>query len=438
MTYCDFFAICEEVMDFISHIQGREILDSRGYPALEVTLTLNGQTKALASVPSGASTGSYEAWELRDKDPHRFHGKGLLKALSHIEALSKALKKHPIKNLSTLDAFLKSWDGTLNKSRVGANTLLAVSLAYAKAFAQSRGEELFESFGQKNYVLPLPFINVLNGGAHANNNLNVQEFMLVPYGFNSFSKALRASVETFHCLKDILKKEGLSVAVGDEGGFAPLLKNNESALKWLEQAIEKAGYSPSKHIALALDVAGSEFYKNGHYFWEKEKLSANDLIGIYKEWRGRYPLISIEDGLAEEDWSGWQQLTKVLGQNTQLVGDDLFVTDVARVQKGIKWQAGNALLIKINQVGTLSEAYLSAQTAKEGNYGLCISHRSGETEDTSIADLGLAWGINQIKTGSVCRGERTAKYNRLLRIEEKLGKKALFASQSPLPFLNTL
>ena len=419
-------------MHVISDIKGREILDSRGYPALEVALTLNGQVKAKASVPSGASTGSYEALELRDGDLKRFQGKGLLKAISHIQNLSHLLKNHPLESQSDLDTFLTDWDGTANKSRVGANTTLGVSLAYAKALALHQKKELFEHPNQRDYVLPIPFVNVLNGGVHANNNLDVQEFMLVPYGFALFKEALRAVAETFQCLKSLLKKAGLSTAVGDEGGFAPALKDNESALKWLLQAIEKAGYSPEKHLALAVDIAGSELYRDGFYRWEKARLSASDLIGIYKEWRKKYPLISIEDGLSEEDWPGWQQLTQEIGQNTQLVGDDLFVTQASRVQKGVKLKAGNALLVKINQVGTLSSAYWALQTARKGSYGLCISHRSGETEDSSIADLSLAWGIKQIKTGSVCRGERVAKYNRLLRIEEQLGKTALFAG--PLAF----
>ena len=422
-------------MDFISDIQGREILDSRGWPALEVVLTLNGQVTAVAGVPSGASTGSYEAWELRDADLNRFHGRGLLKSLSHIQALSHALKKHPVGSQSALDAFLKNWDGTHNKSRVGANTLLGVSLAYAKALALNQKKPLFESFGPKDYVLPLPLINVLNGGAHANNNLDVQEFMLVPYGFPSFKSALQAGVETFQCLKALLKKEGLSTAVGDEGGFAPMLKENESGLKWLLRAIEKAGYSFETQIALAVDVAGSELYQDGFYQWEQERLSHPELISIYKEWRQKYPLISIEDGLAEEDWKGWQELTKTLQDNTQLVGDDLFVTQIDRLKKAIQLKVGNALLVKINQVGTLSEAHSALQMARNKGYGLCISHRSGETEDSSIADLSLAWGVNQIKTGSVCRGERVAKYNRLLRIEEKLGDQAHFAGQMPFPFL---
>ena len=421
-------------MYLISDIQAREILDSRGWPALEVTLALDSQVSATASVPSGASTGSYEALELRDQDPLRFHGKGLLKALSHIKSLAKEFQNHHVADQKELDSFLKAWDGTSDKSRVGANTLLAVSLAFAKAYAIYHGKELFESVERKDYVLPLPFINVLNGGAHADNNIDVQEFMIVPYGFDSFREAIRAGAETFHCLKDILKAKGLGIAVGDEGGFAPQLAGNEAALPLLLQAVEKAGYSPAKNIALAVDVAGSELYREGRYCWGKEYLSANDLIGLYQDWRKKYPLISIEDGLAEEDWKGWQALTQAMGENTQLVGDDLFVTDVRRLKKGLNLKAGNALLAKINQVGTLSEAFSAVQMAKEGAYGVCLSHRSGETEDSSIADLSLAWGINQIKTGSLCRGERVAKYNRLLRIEEQTHP-APFAGSSPLPFL---
>ncbi len=409
-------------------------MDSRGWPALEVSLTLDGRVMETASVPSGASTGSYEALELRDQDPRRFHGRGLLKALSHIQKLAHELKNRPVADQEELDSFLKAWDGTPDKSRVGANTLLAVSLAFARAKACRQGKELFESSERKDYVFPLPFINILNGGVHASNNLDVQEFMIVPYGFDSFGEAIRAGAETFHCLKDILKAKGLGTAVGDEGGFAPQLANNEEALKLLLQAVEKAGYSPAKQIALAVDVAGSELYKEGLYCWEKENLSAHDLTNIYQDWRKKYPLVSIEDGLAEEDWAGWQALTKALGANTQLVGDDLFVTDIGRLKKGLNLKAGNALLAKINQVGTLSEALAAVRMAHKGAYGVCLSHRSGETEDSSIADLSLAWGVNQIKTGSLCRGERVVKYNRLLRIEEKT-KKAPFAGSSPFPFL---
>ncbi len=421
----------------VSHLHGREILDSRGLPALEVELTLNNNITSYASVPSGASTGTYEALELRDQDPKRFHGKGLLKALAHIKTLSKELKNQSFKNQYEMDSFLKKSDGTLNKSHLGANTLLAVSLAYAKAKALSQNQELFESCADikhKNYTLPVPLINILNGGAHANNNLSVQEFMIVPYGFKSLKEALRASSETFHFLRQILKQQCLSTAVGDEGGFAPLLTHNESALKLLLQAIEKAGYSSETQIALALDVAASEFYHpEKGYKWEKDFLTAEDIINIYKDWSARYPLISIEDGLAEEDWPGWIQLTKELGKKIQLVGDDLFVTHANRLQKGIDCKVANGLLAKINQVGTLTETFSAVQLAKKARYTCCVSHRSGETEDSSIADLAVAWRAEQIKTGSVCRGERTAKYNRLLRIEEKLKFHAEFLGKKAFP-----
>ena len=421
-------------MSVISNIHGREILDSRGLPALEVDLTLDNAVTARAAVPSGASTGSHEALELRDQDPGRFHGKGLLKALSHINNLSDKLKKISLKSQSDMDSILKEWDGTHNKSSLGANTLLAISLAYAKAKALSKNEELFESFDNKNYILPVPLINILNGGVHANNGLSVQEFMIVPYGFSSFREALQAAAETFYCLKQLLKEKGLSTAVGDEGGFAPLLSDNESALKLLLQAIEKAGYSCDSQIALALDVAASEFFQDGKYHWEKESLTASDLSGIYREWSLRYPLVSIEDGLAEEDWKGWVQLTEALGQDVQLVGDDLFVTLVDRLKRGIEMKVANCLLAKINQVGTLTEAQAAVQLAHKEGYACCVSHRSGETEDASIVDLAIAWGAEQIKTGSVCRGERVVKYNRFLRIEEKL-KHPEFAGKAAFSFL---
>ncbi|MDE0119289.1 MAG: phosphopyruvate hydratase [Bdellovibrionales bacterium] len=422
-------------MSVISDIHGREVLDSRGYPALEVDLTLNNTVQVRAAVPSGASTGSHEALELRDHDSCRFKGKGLLKALSHINILSDELKKHSFNNQSELDAFLIKWDGTQNKSRVGANTILAVSLAYAKARALSGHQELFESFGTNNYMLPVPLINILNGGVHANNGLSVQEFMIVPYGFDSFKEALRAASEVFYCLKQLLREQGFNTSVGDEGGFAPLLTNNESALKLLLQAIEEGGYSSENQIALALDVAASEFYEGGKYRWEKESIEAADLINIYKHWEEQYPLISIEDGLAEEDWAGWVKLTKELGKSMQLVGDDLFVTHERRLKKGIDKGVANCLLAKINQVGTLTETHSAIQLAYEAGYNCCISHRSGETEDVSIADLAVAWGVKQIKTGSVCRGERVAKYNRCLRIEEKLKNQVEFAGKKAFSFL---
>ena len=407
-------------MALISHIQGREILDSRGVPALEVDLVLDNQFRSRAAVPSGASTGSYEALELRDKDLYRFHGKGLLKAISYIKELSHKLKNTPIESQIELDHFLKKEDSTPNKSYLGANTILAISLSYAKALAISRKQELFEYTKQKQYVLPVPLVNVLNGGVHANNGLSVQEFMIVPYGFSSFKEALRAASEVFSCLRQILKTQNLSISVGDEGGFAPALHDNESALKLLLQAIEEAGYSCKNQIALALDVAASEFYQQGKYYWENKKITAGDLINIYKKWRADYPLVSIEDGLAEGDWEGWVQLTKELGKNTQLVGDDLFVTDKNRLQEGINRGVANCLLAKINQVGTLTETQEAIQLAHDSGYKSCISHRSGETEDTSIVDLTMAWGAEQIKAGSVCRGERVVKYNRFLRIEEQL------------------
>ncbi len=422
-------------MPIISDIHGREILDSRGVPALEVELVLDNGIRVRSAVPSGASTGSHEALELRDQDFHRFHGKGLLKSLSHIQSLSSVLKNHSVADQSAMDSFLKKMDGTPNKSRLGANTLLAVSLAYSRARALSENKELFESFDRKVYSLPVPLVNILNGGVHANNGLSVQEFMIVPYGFDSFKLALRASAEVFYCLKQLLKEKNFSTAVGDEGGFAPRLSDNESALKLLQQAIEKAGYSSENQIALALDVAASEFHKEGRYLWEKESVTADDLIQIYKNWSRKYPLVSIEDGLAEEDWEGWIRMTKELGKNVQLVGDDLFVTHVDRLREGIDRKAANCLLAKINQVGTLTETYLAVQLAHKAGYTCCVSHRSGETEDTGIMDLAVAWGAEQIKTGSVCRGERVAKYNRCLRIEEKLKTKARFVGKKAFPFL---
>ena len=426
-------------MPVVTDIKGREILDSRGSPALEVELTWDHTAKARASVPSGASTGSFEALELRDGDPKRFFKKGLLKSLTHLENISDRLKTYPLENLSALDAVLKEMDGTKDKSRLGANTILAVSLAGAKAMALKNRQELFEYMGGRAApVLPVPLINVLNGGEHADNGLNVQEFMIVPYGFSTFRRAVQAGAEVFYTLKMILKDGGFSTAVGDEGGFAPVLPNNEFALKLLMKAIKQAGYSAQRQIALAVDAAASELCAEKHksngkaagpikYIWEEEKCSSQDLINIYKDWTHRYPLISIEDGLSEEDWSGWELMTKELGEKVQLLGDDLFVTSLPRLKKGIQSGAANSLLAKMNQVGTLSETYLAIQMAHKAGYTCCMSHRSGETEDTSLADLAVAWGTAQVKTGSVCRGERTAKYNRFLRIEEKLASHACFA-----------
>ena len=422
----------ETIKQKISKIRGREILDSRGVPALEVELILDNAITVRASVPSGASTGTHEALELRDQDKARFFGKGLLKACTHVENISDRLRGQELQDQTIMDGLLIDMDGTDNKSRFGANTILAISLACAKARAKTRDQELFESIGEGNNILPVPLINILNGGAHADNGLSAQEFMIVPYGFNSFKKALRAGVEVFHCLKMLLKASRLSVSIGDEGGFAPQLENNEQALQLLLKAIKEAGYSPYKQIGLALDVAASEFYKDQKYYWEKEELQAIELIDIYKTWQARYPIISIEDGLSEDDWEGWIELTKALGKRTQLIGDDLFVTSENRLREGIEQKVANSLLAKINQVGTLTETFSAIHLAHTEGYTCCISHRSGETEDDSIADLSVAWGTEQIKTGSVCRGERTIKYNRLLKIEEALGEKAEYAG--PMAF----
>ena len=417
-------------MPVISKIFGREILDSRGVPTLEVEVILDEVVSARAAVPAGASTGSHEAQELRDRDPQRFFGKGLLKAMDKIEELSAHLKGYVITDLKTMDQTLKDLDGTENKSHLGANTILGISLACAKAMSSHYGKEFFEYMGSDNCILPVPLINVLNGGVHANNGLVIQEFMIVPYGFHSFKEALRAASEVFYHLKESLKEQKLSISVGDEGGFAPFISSSERVIQLLLKAIKKSGYSTDNQMALALDVAASERYRNGKYMWEDdEEIRAEDLIAIYRNWVAGYPIVSIEDGLAEDDWPGWQKLTKELGGKTQLLGDDVFVTHIERLKKGINMNVANALLAKVNQVGTLSETYEAIQLAHSASYTCCLSHRSGETEDTSIADLSVAWGVEQIKTGSVCRGERTAKYNRLLRIEEALEHKADFAGK---------
>ena len=412
----------------IAKIQAREILDSRGAPALEVELVLDNAQSVRASVPSGASTGSHEALELRDKDESRFFGKGLLNACAQVDMISDRLKGYDLKDQAHLDALLKDMDGTPDKSFLGANTTLSVSLAYAKAQALLRSQELFEHISENN-ILPVPLVNILNGGCHADNNLDVQEFMIVPYGFESFKEALRASAEVFYHLKGLLKEKNLSISVGDEGGFAPELKNNEEAIQLVLKAVKQAGYCPDTQIGLALDIAASEFYKGQKYYWEGEQLKSEELMDIYKNWQARYPLLSIEDGLAEDDWSGWQNLTKTLGKKIQLIGDDLFVTSEERLKKGIEQGAANSLLAKINQAGTLTETFSAIYLAHTEGYTCCVSHRSGETEDDSIADLAVAWGAEQIKTGSVCRGERTIKYNRLLRIESLLGEKAEYAGR---------
>ena len=425
-------------MPTISEIRGREILDSRGCPTLEVELALDGGVvRARACVPSGASTGSHEAVELRDGDSSRFFGKGLLKAINCVEEISDRLKGYVITNSGDFDQNLIEMDGTDNKSRLGANTVLALSMAGARALASYHEQELFEYMGSGNSILPVPLVNVLNGGAHADNPLLVQEFMIVPYGFSSFRECIRASSEVFYHLRETLKSRRLSTSLGDEGGFAPFLSGSEKAMDLLMEAIQKAGYSSDHQVGLALDVAATELYKEGQYEWEEgEKVLSRDLISVYAGWLKRYPLVSIEDGLSEDDWAGWQNMTQELGQKVQLLGDDLFVTQEVRLQKGVQGGAANALLAKMNQVGTLWETARAIELAHREAYACCLSHRSGETEDSSLADLSVAWGTEQIKTGSVCRGERTAKYNRLLAIEEALAHKADFAGPKAIAHLN--
>jgi enolase len=402
----------------IRALRAREILDSRGNPTLEVELELENGSCGRAAVPSGASTGSKEALELRDGD-RRYGGKGVLKAVRNItEKIGPALLGRELSSQDELDRLLIDLDGTPNKSRLGANAILGVSLAYARAVAAALNKPLFQYFGD-NASLPIPLVNVINGGVHADNELEVQEFMLVPVGFSSFHEALRAIAETFYTLKRILKNRGLSTAVGDEGGFAPQLQKNEDALRVLLEAIAEAGYRPGRDIALALDPAASTFYSEGHYRIEHLALSSSELIDLYEEWLDKYPIISIEDGLAEDDWAGWQELTERLGKRVQLVGDDIFVTNPLLVREGIRQGIANAVLIKPNQIGTLTETLRTVEQARQGGYATIISHRSGETEDTFIADLAVGTGAGQIKAGSVSRGERTAKYNQLLRLEER-------------------
>lgn len=402
----------------IRALRAREILDSRGTPTVEVEVELDDGSSGRAAVPSGASTATKEALELRDGD-RRYGGKGVLRAVRNVrEEIAPTLIGREFSSQDELDRLLIELDGTPNKGRLGANAILGVSLAYARAAAQSLKKPLFQYIGMKN-LLPIPLVNVLNGGVHADNDLDLQEFMLVPVGFASFREALRATVETFQALKKILKSRGLSTNVGDEGGFAPQLQKNEEALKLLVEAISTAGYQPGRDLALAIDSAASTFYADTRYHIEKKSLSASELISLYEEWLTRYPIISIEDGLAEDDWAGWQELTKRLGKRVQLVGDDIFVTNPDLIQKGIDRGVANAVLIKLNQIGTLTETLHAIETAHRGGYRTVISHRSGETEDTFIADLAVGTGAGQIKTGSVSRGERTAKYNQLLRLEER-------------------
>ncbi|MEN9206554.1 MAG: phosphopyruvate hydratase [Gloeomargarita sp. GMQP_bins_120] len=413
----------------IDSIRAWEILDSRGRPTLAVQVNLADGDVGVAMVPSGASTGTFEAHELRDGDPQRYGGAGVLKAVANVmEVIEPELLDMDALDQQAIDQTLIDLDGTPNKSHLGANAILGVSLAVAKAAANALGLPLYRYLGGPlSHVLPVPLMNVLNGGAHADNNVDIQEFMIVPVGAPTFREALRWGAEVFATLKKVLKEKKLSTGVGDEGGFAPHLGSNREALELLVQAIERAGYQPGEQIALALDVAASEFFQNGQYTYDGQPHSPQDLMNYLAELVQDYPIVSVEDGLAEEDWEHWQIHTQQLGNRVQLVGDDLFVTNPTRLQKGIDLGVANAILIKLNQIGTVTETLHTMNLAIRHGYRCVVSHRSGETEDTTIADLAVATNAGQIKTGSLCRSERVAKYNRLLEIEEELGNQAAYA-----------
>ncbi len=417
-------------MSTIVDIVGREVLDSRGNPTVECDVLLESGVMGRAAVPSGASTGSREAIELRDGDATRYNGKGVLKAVEHINSeIAETVLGLEASEQAFLDKTLINLDGTENKARLGANAMLAVSMAVARAAAEEAGLPLYRYFGGSGSMrLPVPMMNVINGGAHANNNLDLQEFMIIPVGAPSFREALRYGAQVFHALKKILHDQSMSVAVGDEGGFAPNIANHETALKLLLEAIEKAGFRPGEDIALGLDCAASEFYQEGFYHLSGEslKLSAADWTQVLTHWCDQYPIVSIEDAMHESDWDGWQHISQKLGQRVQLVGDDLFVTNTRILKEGIDKDIANAVLVKINQIGTLTETFAAIDMAKRARYGVVISHRSGETEDTTIADIAVGTNAGQIKTGSLSRSDRTAKYNQLLRIEEDLGETAAY------------
>lgn len=424
-------------MGQIVDIKAMEILDSRGNPTVQVEVTLETGAIAKAAVPSGASTGEREALELRDGDK-RFHGKGVLKAIENIE---KEIVPNLIGLESTnqvyIDNMMIDLDGTENKSRLGANAILGVSMAICRASSLEAGLPLYRYLGGTNSKqLPIPMMNILNGGAHADNNLDIQEFMIMPAGLSDFSSSLRAGAEIFHSLKSILRKKGLNTAVGDEGGFAPDLKDNEEAIRLIIQAIEEAGYKPGKDIFIALDAAASEFYSEGFYRFEGKDMSSSEIISYYKGLIDKYPILSIEDGLSEKDWDGWREMTETIGKRVQLVGDDIFVTNVRILKEGIKKGIANSILIKLNQIGTVTETLDAIEMASRAGYTAVISHRSGETEDTTIADLAVACNTGFIKTGSLSRSERIAKYNRLLEIERELSKSALYKGLKSLYNLN--
>ena len=416
----------------IKNIKAREILDSRGNPTVEVDVFLENGVFGRAAVPSGASTGEYEAAELRDNDKSRYSGKGVLNAVNNVNnEINKTLIGTDVNDQTKIDNILINLDGTQNKSRLGANAILGVSLASARAASTVNDIPLYQHLGTTNeFIMPVPMMNILNGGSHANNTVDIQEFMIFPFGASTFSEALRIGTEIFHKLKSELHKKGLNTAVGDEGGFAPNLSSNEEAIEIILKSIEKAGYKPGEEVFLALDVAASELYENGEYnlMSENKAFSSSEMTSYLESLVEKYPIISIEDGLDENDWDGWKKLTKSLGQNVQIVGDDLTVTNITRLQKAIDNKSMNSILIKLNQIGTLSETIQAVELARKVNYGAVISHRSGETEDTFIADLSVAMGMGQIKTGSISRSDRVAKYNQLLRIEEHLGSQASIAS----------
>jgi enolase len=422
-------------MDSIADVYAREILDSRGNPTLEVEVLLESGITGRAAVPSGASTGEREALELRDGDTGRYLGKGVLRAVDNVNSqIADQLIGMDATDQTGIDARMIELDGTEYKSSLGANAILGVSLAVARAAAESLGLPLYRYIGGTNArELPVPMMNILNGGAHADNNVDIQEFMIMPVGAETFSAALRMGAEIFHSLKNVLKKKGYNTSVGDEGGFAPNLGSNEEALQVIVEAIGAAGYKPGEDVLLALDVASSELYKDGHYILENEKSpkkTSEQLVDFYEDLVARYPIISIEDGMSENDWEGWKMLTERLGGKIQLVGDDLFVTNAKTLQQGIDMGVANSILVKLNQIGTLSETLDAIETAKRAGYTAVVSHRSGETEDTTLADLAVAVNAGQIKTGSLCRTDRVCKYNQLLRIEDELGATARFKGKA--------
>lgn len=412
----------------IEKIWARQILDSRGNPTIEVDLHLESGIIGRAAVPSGASTGKYEAIELRDGEKNQYLGRGVLNAVKNINTIiSKALTGHNVLEQEKIDQNLINLDGTQNKSVLGANSILGVSMAAAHAASRFNNVPLYRYLGNENSnLMPMPMMNIINGGSHADNSVDIQEFMIMPFGAKTFSEALQMGTEIFHHLKDVLKKKGLATSVGDEGGFAPNLKSNEEALEVIEKAINQAGLQSGKDIFFALDVAASELFENGKYnlFSEDKSLSSIEMVSYLKSLVKNYPIVSIEDGLDESDWDGWSLLTQELGNNVQIVGDDLTVTNISRLKRAIKEKSMNSILIKLNQIGTVSETLQTIKMAKESGFGAIISHRSGETEDTTIADLSVAMGMGQIKTGSASRTDRVCKYNQLLRIEEEIGEKA--------------